>query len=184
MLVKDIILKVCDFIENKELALVIKTNDGATEELAEELEVLIKCFNLVRNEIATEVLPNVKIATLKSNNKKIEFSSLNGKVIEILSVKDKNGYNIKFDAFADHILLDCDREVEIRYNASPEELDFEGEFTSNIPERVYAYGVVREYYYIQTLYEDASIWEERFKNSLQALERKKSEIFIPRRRWL
>ena len=72
----------------------------------------------------------------------------------------------------------------IKYNAMPKELNFEDEFTSTIPERVYAYGVVKEFYFIQALYEDAKIWDERFKNSIETFLRKKGNTFLPRRRWI
>ena len=74
-------------------------------------------------------------------------------------------------------------EVEIIYKTFPTELTLSQSFSSTIPERVYAYGVAREYYFNQTLFDDAEIWEERFKNSLQILTRKKSEIKMPKRRW-
>ena len=183
MLVKDIVLKVCDFLEGKQLAQSIKNNQELTDEEADEVETFVKCFNLVRNEIATEMIANTKIEKVKTANGRVEFSSLSSKVIEILAVKDQFGNNVHFDVFADHLQTN-ENMVEVKYNASPEELTFEDEFSSVIPERVFAYGIVREYFFLQSLYDDASAWEERFKNSMQALERRKHEIVIPRRRWM
>ena len=46
MLVKNIILKVCDFIENAELARAIEEGDVLTTEQQELQDKLVKCFNL------------------------------------------------------------------------------------------------------------------------------------------
>ena len=74
--------------------------------------------------------------------------------------------------------------VEVVYTTLPQELTLQSQFSSVLPERVYAYGIAREYYFLQTLFDDADIWEERFKNTLQVLQRKRSDTVMPRRRWL
>lgn len=183
MLVNDILIKVLQIMEKHDIIASMKAGDVLVNEQLEEVSVYINCLNNVRNEIATEYIPNVKIEKVKTQNGRVDYSSLSKNVIEILSVKDSLGDKLTFDAFDDYLLVSAS-EVEITYNASPEEVTYNDKFSSTIPERVYAYGVIREFYFIQALYEDASIWEARFKNSLQALERKKTETVIPRRRWL
>jgi len=183
MKVKDIIIKVLEMTENFDTALQINQDNVLTDEQNQLVSSYVNCFNNVRNEIASEILPNVKIEKIITSNGRIDYKSLSNDVIEVLSIRDNFGNSLKFDVFSDHIKVDAD-EVEVRYNASPENLTIEDELFSTIPERVFAYGILRENCYIQNLYEDASIWEERFKNSLQALYRKKNETVIPRRRWL
>ena len=78
----------------------------------------------------------------------------------------------------------CGKDVEVIYSTPALELKEDEEFTSNLPERIFAYGVAREYFFIKNLYEDANIWEERFKGSLQIMLRRKSEVKIPRRSWI
>ncbi len=183
MLVKDVILKACDFIENEELAQAIISSSQLDQENQNVLDKLVKCFNLVRNEIVCEYMPIVKMEKVISCENKILFSQLSGKVVDIISVKDKFGENVKFKLYDDYIMVEG-QEVFVYYNTLPEELNIDGQFNSTISERVYAYGIVREYYFIQTLYEDAKVWDERFKNSIQTFERKKGETIIPRRRWI
>ena len=74
--------------------------------------------------------------------------------------------------------------VDIIYQAEPAELAIDSEFYSTLPNRIYAYGIAREYYFQQTLFDEADIWEERFKNTLSIMARKRSETHIPKRRWL
>lgn len=185
MLVKDVIIKACDFIDNAELSNALKSNSSTlTSEMQETLTKLVKCFNLVRNEIASEYIPIVKEEVVLPKQNKIKFNVLSSTLIEIIFIKDKFGNKISYKLNDDGIYLDNSDEVTIKYNSVPNDLTEVGEFSSTLPERVYAYGVVKEYYFLQTLYEDAEIWDERFKSSLQILERKKSETIIPRRRWI
>lgn len=182
MLVEDIIKTVLKFLEKHDLIASMQAGDVLVNEEATEVAGYVNCLNLVRNEIATELIPNAKVEKHKVENNRLDFSSFEDKVIEVLAVRDNFGSNIKFDVFPDHIELE-NGTFEIKYNASPKALELRDEFVSNIPERVYAYGILREYYYIQTLYEDASVWDARFKNSLQALERKKNDTIIRKRGW-
>lgn len=185
MLVKNIILKVCDFIENAELARAIEEGDVLTAEQQELQDKLVKCFNLVLNEIASEYLPMVKVEKVKAKGDMIEFSKLNLRPCDIVYVKDSLGGNVQFRVFDQFLLIDKqDCEVEVCYNAYPNDLSFYQEIDTKLSERVYAYGIVREYYFIQTLYEDAKVWDERFKNALAAADRKKGETVLPRRRWI
>ena len=182
MLVKNIVIKVLQFMDNNELVKSINAGDVVTGDEGQEIASYVNYLNLVRNEIASEYISNVKREKVTVEGGKIDFSRLSEEVIEILSVKDNFGNSLKFDVYEDHILVDGTT-VEVRYNASPRNLNINDEFYSTIPERVYAYGIMREHCFVQTLYEDASVWEERFINSLQALERKKNETVVPRRRW-
>ncbi len=184
MLVKDVIIKACDFIDNDSLSELLKNNLSLSDELQDMLNKLIKCFNLVRNEIASEYLPIVKIDVVRPSQNKIELTALSSKLLEVISIRDSKGHTLKYEIREDGIYLNSNEKVLIKYNSIPQELDLSGEFNSFLPERVFAYGIVKEYYFMQTLYEDAKIWDERFKNSLQIIERKKSETIIPRRRWI
>lgn len=183
MFVKDIILKACDFIENDDLAQALKQEKSLDEEKQNVLDKLVKCFNLVRNEIVCEYMPIVKMERIICEQGKIYFDQFSGMVVDIVSVKDNFGNNVKFKVYDNFITVDGN-DVCVWYNTSAEELDIDEQFSSTISERVYAYGVVREYYFIQTLYEDAKVWDERFKSSLQTFERKKGDTILPRRRWI
>lgn len=182
MLVKDIIKLVCKFTENEELEEAIEEN-SLTDEQTLLVESLVNGFNLVNNEIASEYLPYLKSKSMQTDNFKIKYSDFDEKLCEIISIKDKNGKNLKFKKFDDHIMVFANS-VQVIYSIYPQNLTLEDEFESLLPERVYAYGVAREYFFIKTLFDDADIWEERFKNSLQVLVRKKSDIIMPRRRWI
>lgn len=182
MLVENIIKSVLKILDKHDIIASMQAGDVLTGEDATEVATLVDCLNLVRNEIATEFIPNAKVEKLKVENNRLDFSMFEGQVIEVLSVNDNFGSEIKFHAFSDHIQLE-NGTFHVKYNQNPEIITLKGEFVSNIPERVYVYGILKEYYFIQTLYEDASVWDARFKNSLNMLARKKNNTIIRKRGW-
>mgnify|MGYP005802189387 FL=1 len=183
MLVKDIIALACDFTENSDLKKALEENEALTDEQNVLCDSLVKCFNLVNNEIASEYIPHIKSETIKTQDFRIDFSSLSYSPCQIISVRDTAGRMVKFKVFDDYIIAMANV-VEVVYTTLPHELTLQSQFSSVLPERVYAYGIAREYYFLQTLFDDADIWEERFKNTLQVLQRKRSDTVMPRRRWL
>lgn len=183
MLLKDVIRLACDFTENETLATKIKGEVELSTEEAKVVEQLEKCFNLVNNEIASEFVPIKKIEQVEVSNGKIMFSSFSKKPFKILYVKNSLGRKIRFKVFENYIMALCKKAI-VCYSTLPEDLTIDDEFDTFLPERIYAYGVAREYYFLQTKFDDADIWEERFKNSLEILCRKSYCHKLPRRRWL
>lgn len=183
MKVKDVILKACDFIGKDDLSLVLSSSAQLSDEQQVLSDNLVKYFNLVRQEIANEFQPIMQAERFTVKNFKLSFSDFSKSVQEIYAVKDKFGRNVNYKIFEDYIFV-CGKDVEVIYSSAPEELSLEGELSSNLPERIFAYGVAREYYFIHNLYEDANIWEGRFKGALEIMLRRKSEIRIPQRRWI
>lgn len=183
MLVKDIIKLSCELLDMREVALKLENNEVLTEEENTEINELVKCFNLVREEIATEVLPIVKIDSVKTENLKVDFNKLASYPVSIIAVKDIYGRTVRHRVMEGYLIAFAN-EVEIWYSIKPEVLTLDSEFSSTLPERVYAYGVAREQYIKKSLYKDAEVWENRFKNSLEILEKRKTGVTIPRRRWL
>ena len=104
MLVKDIIVLACDFTENEELGKAIKNSDSLTDEQNSICDSLVKCFNLIYNEIASEYLPIIKVEKVKPVGSRVEYSTLSGDVCQILSISDCRGERLKFKAFQDYVI--------------------------------------------------------------------------------
>ena len=182
MLVKDVIILACEFTENNELAKSL-SNNNLDEDQSLIVDSLVKCFNLVNNEICSEYMPLIKQEKVQMQDFKCQYSQLSNKVLDIISVVDRRGNKVKFKCF-DNYFIAFANEVYVKYTYVSQDSHLEDEIFTTIPERVYAYGVAREFYFMQTLFDEADVWEERFKNSLSILTRKKNEIIMPRRRWI
>lgn len=183
MLVKDIIKMACEFLDNHQLAEKLDGSEALGDE--ENLFVLnmVECFNLVREEISTEILPIVKVDKLKTTNLKISFDEFSAYPVSIIAVKDCFGRAVKHRVLDGYVIAFAN-EVEVWYTACPEKLSLTEEFSSTLPERIYAYGIAREYFIKKALYKDAEIWEARLKNSIEMLRTKKQSRIVARRRWL
>ena len=183
MLVKDIIILACDFTENQDLGKALEENSSLTDEQTLLCDSLVKCFNLVNSEIASDYTPLLKNEDLKTKDFKVNFSDFTFVPSQIYAVKDKNGRKVRFKVF-DNYLIAFASTINVTYTSLPDDMALTSEFTTTLPERIYAYGVAREYYFLQSLFDDADIWEERFKDALQIFCRKRSEVVMPERRWL
>ena len=183
MLVKDIIKLACDFTDNEALAKKIDNNEDFTAEDQEMINKFLQCFNLINNEVASEFVPIKKVEQIEVVNGKISFTQFSNKPFKILYVKNSLGKKIRYKVFDDYIFAFCKKAI-VCYSVLPEKLTIDDDFESFLPERIYAYGVAREFCFLKTKFDDADIWEDRFKNSLELLCRKSSCSRLPRRRWL
>lgn len=150
------------------------------------VQQLVKCVNLVCDEIATEYFPLVQTQTVNVTNGEIDFSVFDSKVQSVVSVKDEIGKSVDF-CYTPHGLenLSCKR-ASVRYQVAYQWADFWGEVSFGSPQvtsRVVAYGVVAQYYLLCGNYDQAKSWSARFYASLQQCKRG-GKLVMPKRRWL
>ena len=89
---------------------------------------------------------------------------------KLVKVTKNATYTAQFDEEA--------RKYEVKW------LDDDAEtFCERLSARVLAYGVAGELCNLEMLYDDATIWETRFKNALLFSSRKKGELILKQRGW-
>ncbi len=185
MKVKEIICLVCDFVGEKELQKKLSTESPTfSEREQEKIDIMLRCFNLVNQEIASEYIPFLTNENISVKNSILNFSSLSKNLINVYSVKNRYGVNLKFKLFSNYIEI-VGNASSITYSYLPDVLniDDEVEKVRGLTGRIYAYGVASEYLLIDGISEDAEIWEERFKQSLFVIGSKKGEHLLPKRGW-
>ena len=189
MTIKNILKIACLFLGKENIANVLNLEDFSLASDGEKSEVqfLISCLNLVQQEIATDYIPlNIRENVLPEDGK-ILIKSLSKKLLEVISIKDRNGYKLKYKNFPNHLEVDG-VSSEIFYRYQPDEISsLEDElenFSNKVTEKIFAFGVAMEYCFIQGLYDDAQIWEKRFKDALLIRASKKSNMKLPARRWI
>lgn len=185
MTVKGIIKLVCEFVGERELLKKLDMQNPvySTRE-SEKLETMIKCFNLVNQEIASDYLPFLLEEEIDVRNSILNFSSLSKNVVAVYQVKDCLGFGLKFRNYPNYVeIFGAAKKIVYSYLPAELELDAQVESNNGLSERVYAYGVASEYLLVDGMSDDAEIWEERFKESLFMLSRRHGEHRLPRRRW-
>lgn len=184
MTVKDILMLVCEFIGEKELFSKLKQEQVLSEREQEKVDCMVDCFNLVRQEIASDYLPFLFKEEIDVDNSILHFSKLSKVLINVYQIKNRFGINLRFKLFPDFVEI-SGKAKTIVYSFLPEDvaLEDEIEMQNGLTARVYAYGVASEFLLVDGLGEDAEIWEERFKESLFVLGRKRGQHVMPKRSW-
>lgn len=153
-----------------------------------EVKLLVKCFNLVENEVALDYFPLKAQESLSPDGGKLAFSSFGKAPADILSVALPSGMGIPFTLFPDRIEVAKDvKEAIVTYAYSPAEKTKDGvsDFSDKISSRLLALGVASEFLLAHGLYAEASSFEKRFREAIRAAvrttERRRS---IRARRWV
>ncbi len=185
MTVRDIIKLVCELSGEKEIAVKLAENKTLTTAQSDKVDLMTKCFNLVNQEIAGEYLPFMTTENIDVSNSILSFSNLSKTVVNIYAVKGRFNMNLKFKTYANYIEI-FGNAKKIVYSYLPEDLTLDSEFelVNGLSARIYAYGVTSEFLLIDGLGTEAEIWEERFKESLFVLSRRRGEHLMPKRSWL
>lgn len=186
MTVREIIKLVCDFVGEKELSAKLDSASFAayTDREQEKLDLLVQCFNLVNQEIASDFLPFLTKEEVDVNNSILNFSELGKVVINIYEIKNRFGKCLRFKLYPNYVeVYGHAKKVVYSFLPADKILSNEVEMFCGLSGRIYAYGIASEFLLIDGLSEDAEIWEDRFKESLFVLSRKKGEHILPKRSW-
>lgn len=185
MTVKDVLKIVCEFIEQNEI--LSKWNAsislGANEQ--ETVNFLVKCFNLVNQEIATEYLPLYCTEAVDVENGILNYADLKKIVLNIESVEDSKGFLLRYKKYPNSIKI-YGRAKNVTYCYLPDELSINDDvvFSNGLSTRIFAYGIASEFFLVKGMSSEAQIFEERFKSGLFALSQRRGEHRIPKRRFL
>lgn len=181
MKVKNIITLACNFIGETEIADLIENQ--TEENVDEKVDEMVELFNIVRNEVVCEYMPSLENEEFEVKDFKLYYSSFKRKPLKIYSVEDKLTRRLKFRSFPEYLMVKAGK-VNVTYSYQPKGVNLDDEIEESVPERVYAYGVAREYLMREGMFEDAEIFETRFKNSLKVLTQKSAVTVLAGRRWV
>ena len=190
MTTKQVLSLACMFLGKEELLeseYFTKDTDYVLSESEEkELDYLKRCLYLITNEISTDYLPIYSEKQVEFVFGELDLEDIDSNIYEIVKITDKNGKNINFKIYDSTIYANT-KFATIKYTKFAKQVDLDGEcedFSGKIPDRVLAYGVAMEYSFVSSLFDDATIWENRYKNALLILSHKKNNLVMPKRRWV
>lgn len=162
------------------------SDENISEENQKDLDMLLRCLNLITSEISTEYLPIYKTKSITFCDNICKLSTVDENIYQIVKLEDKYGNSIRFKIIGDELRANATK-CQITYTSFAEKTTLDGDvetFSNVLPERVLAYGTAMEYSFISSLYDDASMWESRYKNSLLSISQKRHNMVMPKRRWL
>ena len=154
------------------------------ENVEANANALLHCFNLVENEIALDYLPLLAEEEIESETGVIYYSSLSREAVRVLAVRDEWGNEAPFTLFPEYLKTQPGK-VCVRYTYLPKEktLEDKSDFTLNASVHMFSYGVAAEYALANGLFEEAAVWDKKYKDAIKAAYCSKPPRRIRSRRW-
>lgn len=168
--------------------LVAAVNNCAEEPIG-EVASLLRCYNLVENEIALDYFPLKNEETLTVCDGVIPYAQLTYAPVTVFSVKDSLGRPIDFEIRPENVLLPERTEeqtVTLSYSYSPKEKSFtdSAEFGGKISGRLLSFGVAYEFCLSCGQYAEAATWEKKYREALRAANILRRRLSVRSRRWI
>lgn len=159
--------------------------NGSSQDKEAEAEALLRCFNLVENELALDYLPLTAEESVATETGSVFYSDLKRAAVRILEVRDKWGNEVEFKLYPEYLKTQPG-EWNIRYSYTPAEkgMDGESDFVLLASVRMFAYGMAAEYSLAAGLFEEAAVWDKKYKDAIAATYRSHGSKRIRLRRWV
>lgn len=159
--------------------------DGSSQTGEADTENLLRCFNLVENELALEYLPLFAEEEVVTDTGVVFFSELSRSAVRIVRVTDAWGNETAFKLCPEYLKTQPGK-VKIGYTYTPQEkgLDGESDFTRFVSVRLFAYGIAAEYSLASGMFEEAAVWDKKYKDAIATAYRAKPRGKIKSRRWV
>lgn len=189
MLVKNIIRKSAEFLKLKSVIDYLDSLESDevdnVEDASDIINDLLLSVNMVNTNIASSYIELInKIDVDVDKSVRLNFDNISSlSIIEIKSIKNYSNHNVKFKVYPNGVDVDFTGRVMIEYSYFPVDVELNGNIKHylKLNELTFALGVASEYLYLQGAYEDALVWENRFKQNLFNLIRPKRNIILPQR---
>lgn len=151
----------------------------------EEVNTLVRCFNAVENELAVDYLPLYQEDTVQTDTGAIFYTDFSRRPVRIAEVRDENGNAVKYKIFPQYLKTQKGKTV-IRYSYAPEEkfLYSDSEYSLEIAQRLLEFGIATEYCLMRGMFEEASVWEKKYKQALKTAYKAYPSVILRSRRWL
>lgn len=185
MLVKNIIIKTLNLINNTRLIEAID-KETATEDEKKEINLILSCVNLTNSNIATNYVKLYDQATINNQNGVVPYSKISSKqIFDIVSVKNLYGTEISFLTTVNG-LSTKKGDIVVKYTYFPDDLTMESvveNYPIKLSERVFVYGVLSEYLYVKGVFDEAAMWEKRFKKEMFSIYKPQKSVKLKAGRW-
>ena len=167
MKVKEVIVAAAELIGDEAVKRVQAYLDGGEGDGELLATALLRCFNMVENDLATNYLPLKKEEVLDTDTGAIAYTALSQNALNIVRVTDEWGLSVRFDSYANYFKTKVGK-MFVTYTYVPKEktLEDEVEFHRLASKRLFAYGIAAEYCLKEGLYDEAAVWDKKYKDAV------------------
>lgn len=138
---------------------------------AKNIELFVECYNLVENELALEYFPLRTVDKVLIKDNKIKYDELERKAWQIMGVHNCDSHELKYKLCQKHIGFakkENGKYCWVRYCYVPQEKTVDGisVFDEGMFKDILKYGVCAEYCLINADWEQAKLWSDKYKKSI------------------
>ena len=182
MLVKEIAALAAANMGRDDLIAAIRSLAG---EPTGELDSLLRCYNLVENEIALDYFPLRKEETFAVADGKIAYAQFSFAPVDVKRVTDADGTPVPFDVYPEYVAV-AGGTVSVTYTYVPPEKKWEeeSEFSGKISARLMSFGVACEFCLSRGMFPQAAMWEKKYRDALRAANVVRRKLSVRSRRWV
>ena len=166
--------------------------DQADEDLVRQtlnsnknFKLLTQCVSFCEKELACDYFPLKATQSFKKNS--VQFSEFDKPLHEVLKVTDGMGTAVDFVVTSTQLVAKTKEGITVEYSYRPSKKGYWDELEKGSPkmdERLFAYGAIAEFMFLRGMYDEATLWDKRYKDLIQVALFSNKSIKIPRRRWI
>lgn len=158
--------------------------DGTDTAGKTDAENLLRCFNLVESELALEYLPLYAEEELATQTGAVYYDELSRAPVRVLRVRDEWDNLCSFKLFPDYLKTQSGK-LKVCYTYLPETkgLEDSSDFTLQANLRLFICGMAAEYALSCGRFEEAAVWDKKYKDAIAAAYRAKPCKKMRARRW-
>ncbi len=146
---------------------------------------LLRAFNNVEKQLALEYLPLIEKEGFNTETGEIFFEEFSYPVVRIVNVYDQQGEKQPFTLMPTY-LQTSKGDLTIEYAYTPYEKDVYDQTDHQlcVAQPLYVFGVLAEYYLAKGAFEEAAVWDKKYKDAISASYRMQKGKRIAGRGWL
>lgn len=155
-------------------------------QVEEDFNLLLSCYNLVEEEIATDYFNLTHCETFTVVDGVVSCNDFSNNPLAVLSVKNLNGKAVNATIKPDGIYTK-ESKIVVEYTYVPEnktENDLSSFENTLISKRALALGTITEFSLIKGDYEEAVMWHKKYLTALTNCLARKKVNKIKERKWL
>ena len=178
--VKEILCTAAELIGRGDLAREAEKGSSSSEELS----LLLRCYNLVENEVALDYFPLKKQETVNTRTGKIYYTELSQTPVSVIKAEMKGG-EIGFKLYPDYIEVSVSGDVAVTYVYAPaaKQLAGNAECDARVAARVLAYGAAAEFLVGCGRFTEAAVFDKKYRDALRAAGSVRRTLSVHARRW-
>lgn len=184
MKVKEVLALAAANLGREEL---LKRFADAAGEPTGELASLVRCYNLVENEIALDYFPlKAEESFSPDEDGVIAYSEFRYAPVSVQEAVCDGP--VPFELYPSYLKVGLRRKgpVTVRYTYSPAQKGWEDEtaFSERISARLLSLGVASEFCLSRGQFSEAAMWEKRYREALRAANIVRKKLAVRSRRWV